>query len=84
MEMLLVRSAEHQDIIKENDNELPQTRSQSNIHRSLEGPWGTNQSKQHHTELILAKMRLERRFELFTRLETDLMEPRAQVQIGKP
>ena len=73
-EVVLPGSAIDQDIIKEDQDKLPETRSKSCIHGILEGPWGSGEAEGHNPKLKLPKVGLEVGFEFLAEFHADLVK----------
>jgi hypothetical protein len=82
-QVLLIRGAVYQDIVKEHQDKLPKEWRQCRVHSLLKGSWSTCQPKRHHPKFKLTKVGLKRHFVLLLGLEQNLMQPRAQIQLGK-
>jgi len=77
MKMFLIGFTIYQDVVEENQDELPEKVSQRGVHCILKSSRFARKTKGHDAELKLPEMGLERRFELFSRLEQNLVESRA-------
>ena len=73
-EVVLPGSAIDQDIVKEDQDKLPETRSKSCIHGILEGTRGSYKSEGHNLEFKLTKVCLEGSFEFVPRFHADLVK----------
>ena len=73
-EVLFPCFAVDQDIVKEDQDKLPETRSKSCVHGILEGPRGSGEAEGHNPKFKLTKVCLEGSFEFVPRFHADLVK----------
>lgn len=81
--MLLHRATVNEDVIQENQHELPKEWLEYGIHKTLERSRGVGESKWHDAELKMTMVRLKSCFGFILRPHADLMVPRSHVQLSK-
>ena len=75
-EVFLPCAAIDQDIVKEDQHELPKAGSKSCIHSILEGARRSGESEGHNPKLKLPKVGLEVGFEFLAEFHADLVKAR--------
>ena len=83
LEMLSLGFTIDEDIIKEDQNEVPQVGSKYFIHQCLECGRGICEAKWHDQKFIMVIMCVEIFFRDIIRMDLNLVIPRTKIQLGE-